>query len=213
MFPNFITWYLHKYRSWGDFLLKDFIYLLSERGEGSEKEKERNISVWGIINCLSQVPQPGTWPQSRHVPSLGIEPATFQFTGRHSIHWAAPARVGIGEIFYRLQNKFWQNIGKNCIITFAPSTLLTGKNGQVYWQNFLCVLFWDFLLPCVQPELWSWLRTWEKPDCCFDCTVCLCWEISYLHTQNPLQPPLTCPLHPVTWREHKNAIFFHWFTI
>ena len=28
------------------FLTKDFIYLFLERGEGREKESERNISVW-----------------------------------------------------------------------------------------------------------------------------------------------------------------------
>ena len=42
-------------------LFKDFIYLLSERGEGSEKERERSINVW----------LPFTHPQ------LGTQPATM----------------------------------------------------------------------------------------------------------------------------------------
>ena len=40
------------------YFFKDFIYLFLERGEGREKESERNISVW-----LPPVhPQPVTWP-------------------------------------------------------------------------------------------------------------------------------------------------------
>ena len=39
-------------------LLKDFIYLFLERGEGKEKERERNISVWLPLAH----PVLGTWP-------------------------------------------------------------------------------------------------------------------------------------------------------
>ena len=39
------------------FVFKDFIYLFLERGEGREKERERNINVW-----LSLMGPPlGTW--------------------------------------------------------------------------------------------------------------------------------------------------------
>ena len=48
------------------------------------KERERNINVWLPLPC----PQLGTWPQTRHVPRLGIEPVTLWFTSPHSIHWA-----------------------------------------------------------------------------------------------------------------------------
>ena len=34
--------------------LKDFIYLFSERGEGREKERERNINVWLPLACPPQ---------------------------------------------------------------------------------------------------------------------------------------------------------------
>ena len=37
------------------FFKKDFIYLFLERGEGREKEQERNINVWVPLMC----PQPG----------------------------------------------------------------------------------------------------------------------------------------------------------
>ena len=40
---------------------KDFIYLFLERGEGMEKEKERNISVWLPL----MHPQTGTWPTTQ----------------------------------------------------------------------------------------------------------------------------------------------------
>ena len=36
---------IYFFNSWG-FFKKDFIYLFLETGEGREKERERNISVW-----------------------------------------------------------------------------------------------------------------------------------------------------------------------
>ena len=41
--------------------LKDFIYLFFERGEGREKERERNITVWLPLAC----PQLETWPATQ----------------------------------------------------------------------------------------------------------------------------------------------------
>ena len=41
--------------------LKDFIYLFLERGEGWEKERERNITVWLPLQC----PLLGTWPATQ----------------------------------------------------------------------------------------------------------------------------------------------------
>ena len=46
------------------FFKKDFIYLLLERGEMKEKERERNINVWLPLTC----PFWGPGPQPRHVP-------------------------------------------------------------------------------------------------------------------------------------------------
>ena len=40
---------------------KDFIYLFSEREEGREKERERNINVWLPLAH----PQLGTWPTTQ----------------------------------------------------------------------------------------------------------------------------------------------------
>ena len=44
------------------YFLKDFIYyLFLERGEGREKERERNINVWLPLAC----PLLGTWPTTQ----------------------------------------------------------------------------------------------------------------------------------------------------
>ena len=66
-------------------------FMVWREGKVREKEKERNISVWLPLMCA---PYWGPGPQPRHVPWLGIEPATLWFSGQHSIHWAAPARAG-----------------------------------------------------------------------------------------------------------------------
>ena len=42
--------------------------------------------------CLSHTPNQGPVLQPRHVPWLGIKPATLWFTGWHSVHWATPVR-------------------------------------------------------------------------------------------------------------------------
>ena len=58
--------------------LKILFYLFLERGERKEKERERNINVW--LPLIQPHWGPGLQP--RHVPWLGIEPATFWFTAR-----------------------------------------------------------------------------------------------------------------------------------
>ena len=76
--------------SQGNFL-KDFIYLLLERGKGREKERERNIHVWDVASHIATNWGPGLQP--RHVSWLGIRPVTFRFAGQCSVHWATPARA------------------------------------------------------------------------------------------------------------------------
>ena len=50
---------------------KDFMYLFLERGEGREKERERNINVW----LPFMRPLLGPWPatQACALPRLGID--------------------------------------------------------------------------------------------------------------------------------------------
>ena len=79
-----------------------------ERGEGREKERERNIHV----GCLSHTPFWGPGLQPRHVPRMGIEPVTLWFTGWCSVHWATPTRA----LFYRLlylfiHSSWWETWG------------------------------------------------------------------------------------------------------
>ena len=65
--------------------LKDFIYLFVERGEG----RERNTNVWlPLVHPLTGdlAHNPGMRPD--------WELNKFNwFTGRHSLHWATPARA------------------------------------------------------------------------------------------------------------------------
>ena len=54
------------------YFLKDFIYLFLERGEGRERGRDTSM-----CDCLSHAPNLGPGLQPRHVPQLGIEPATL----------------------------------------------------------------------------------------------------------------------------------------
>ena len=46
--------------------LKDYIYLFLEKGEGREKERERNIDMWEIHWLVaSHTAQMGTWPATQ----------------------------------------------------------------------------------------------------------------------------------------------------
>ena len=65
--------------------LKKILFTYFQRGQGRGKERDRNM--WSHMSPLE------TWPQPGHVPWPEIEPATFRFTGGHSIHWATPARA------------------------------------------------------------------------------------------------------------------------
>ena len=49
------------------FFKKDFIYLILDRGEGREKERERNINVWLPLSC----PLLGTWPTTQTCALVG----------------------------------------------------------------------------------------------------------------------------------------------
>ena len=71
------------------FFKRDFIHLFLERGREGEREEKKHQCVVG----LSGAPYWGPVLQPRHVPLLGIKPATLWFTGWCSIHWATPARA------------------------------------------------------------------------------------------------------------------------
>ena len=68
------------------FFKKGFIYLFLEKGEGREKERERNINGVASHRC----PTWGANLQPKHVPWLEIEPATLHFAGWCLTDWATP---------------------------------------------------------------------------------------------------------------------------
>ena len=71
-----------------DFLaFKKIFYLFIFR---ERKGRKKETSTCG---CLSCTPYRGPGQEPRHVPWLGIKPATLWFTGQCSIHWATPARA------------------------------------------------------------------------------------------------------------------------
>ena len=55
------------------------MYLFLKRGEGREKEREKNID-WLPLTLM------GIGQQPRHVPWPGIELGTFYFVGQHTTH-------------------------------------------------------------------------------------------------------------------------------
>ena len=69
---------------------KDFIYIFLE-GKGGRKKGRETSMCERHIGCLSLLPSWGPGQQPKHVPWLETEPATFRFTGQHSIHWATRA--------------------------------------------------------------------------------------------------------------------------
>ena len=73
----------------GVFLKKILFIYFQREGKGGRK-RGRETSM---CSCLSHAPYWGPGLQPRHVPWLGIEPATLWFTGRSSIHWATPTRA------------------------------------------------------------------------------------------------------------------------
>ena len=66
----------------GDFIdfFKKALFIFRERKGGRKRGRETSM-----CGCLSHAPYWGPGPQPRHVPWLGIEPATLWFTGRCSV--------------------------------------------------------------------------------------------------------------------------------
>ena len=83
---------------------KDFNYLFLERGEGREKERERNINVWLPLAC----PQPGTWPATQACALTGNQ------TGNILVHRLAlnPLNhTSQGYFFFLRTNKISSLVG------------------------------------------------------------------------------------------------------
>ena len=65
-----------------------YLFMFREMWREEEREEERHRCVRDTqIGCLSHTRNWGPGPQPRHVPWLGTELTTFQFTDQHSIHY------------------------------------------------------------------------------------------------------------------------------
>ena len=74
------------------FFLRFYLFIFREKGGEGETEGEKHWCVRNTsIDCVSHAPNQGPGPQPRHVPWLGMKPATLWFPGWHSVHWATPA--------------------------------------------------------------------------------------------------------------------------
>ena len=79
------------------FFFKDFIYLFLEKGEGREKEMERNINPLTLTR-----PQQGTWPATQALSWLGIDWQTFgsqASTQSTQPHLPGPKFLFLGQYF------------------------------------------------------------------------------------------------------------------
>ena len=77
------------------FFLRFYLFTFREKERQRERERNNNMRETSV-SCLLHTTNQGPGPQPRHVPWLGIEPVTFQFTSWHSSHWAIPARASSG---------------------------------------------------------------------------------------------------------------------
>ena len=71
------------------FFFKDFTYLFLERGEGTEKERERSVSVWLALTW----PPLGTWPATQACALAENQTSDPLVHSLCSIHCAMAARV------------------------------------------------------------------------------------------------------------------------
>ena len=73
-----------------------YLFIFRARGRQGEGEGEKyQCARETLFGYLSHAPKWGPGLRPRHMPWLGIKPATLWFTGQHSIHWATPARAAV----------------------------------------------------------------------------------------------------------------------
>ena len=71
------------------FFLRFYLFIFRQKGKDGEREGEK----YQRVVTSHAPPNWGPGSQSRHVPWLGIEPATLWFAGGCASHWATPARA------------------------------------------------------------------------------------------------------------------------
>ena len=136
------------------FLKKDFIYILLEREEGREKERERNINVWLPLTC----PHQGPGPQPRHVPWLEIKPMTLWFTGQHSTHWTTLARASfcIFGFLYFSCSVIWYCFQYCRELTLLSVALLNKVTSPLFAPWSHPCMTWTETMPFTWFKAWLW---------------------------------------------------------
>ena len=114
-----------------------FIYFEREWKGGRMRGRETPCARDTLIGCLLHAPNQGPRLQSRLVPWPGTEPATSQFTGWCSIHWATPARA-ISTIFICSRETLAQTF-----LNWLPMW----SGGETGHQNWVMNIYsnWGFL--------------------------------------------------------------------
>ena len=91
-------------------VFKDFIYLFLERGEGKEKERERNISMWLPFTHLL----PGPWPATQAC-ALTRNRTSDPLVRRPALNPLSHTSQGCSRVFNSLEShllEFFENLGK-----------------------------------------------------------------------------------------------------
>ena len=96
------------------FFFKDFIYLFLERGKEGKREREK----YQHVVASHVAPHWGPGPQPRHVPWLGIEPATPGFIAQ-----AQSTELHQPGLLFLLIFKNWDIINYN-IIPFSDDNMI-----------------------------------------------------------------------------------------
>ena len=99
-----------------------------------------------MCGCLSHTPYQRLGLQPRHVLWLGIEPATFWFTGQqHSLHWTTPGRADILYLDYLFLNLVFKSF----------LSIINQRNYEM--RSCLLITYWERL----KQNSWeSWLKNW-----------------------------------------------------
>ena len=107
-----------------------FIYLFIFREVKRGGETEGNINVW-VAFCVPPTGDLGTG----RVPWLGIQSAALWFVGRHSVHWATPARAQSFDLTF----SYLAILAPSPPYTWALSTTWTKNKAPDSWHHLYCL--------------------------------------------------------------------------
>ena len=143
-------------------VFKDFFqrfYIFIERGEGKEKERERNIDMWEILRLVVlYTPNWGPGRQPWHVPWLEIKPMTLWFTGQHSTHWTTLARASfcIFGFLYFSCSVIWYCFQYCRELTLLSVALLNKVTSPLFAPWSHPCMTWTETMPFTWFKAWLW---------------------------------------------------------